>query len=43
MSKIRQGRFKSNGKETSVTEKFEQTFEFFKEDMKFRETDYQVK
>jgi len=43
MSKIRQGRFKSNLKEINVGEKLENIFEFFKDDMKFREIDFEVK
>lgn len=43
MSKIRQGKFTSNDKEIKVLDKLDQIFDFFKEDMKFRQIDYDVK
>ena len=43
MSKIRQGRFKANTKQTDISEKLECIFDFFKDDMKFREIDHEIK
>ena len=43
MSKIKQGRFMANNKPINVTEKTLNIFEFFKDDMKFRETEYELK
>ena len=43
MSKIRQGRFKQNTKPVNISEKLDCIFDFFKDDMKFREIDHEVK
>jgi signal transduction histidine kinase len=43
MSKIRQGRFSANNKPTNIVEKLICILEFFKDDMKFRETEYELK
>ena len=43
MSKIRQKRFKPTTKEINVAEKLENIFDFFKEDMRKREIDCNVK
>ncbi len=43
MSKIRQGRFKANTKPTDIHEKLDCIFDFFKDDMKFREIDNEIK
>ena len=43
MSKIRQGKFKQNFKEIVVSEKLDIIFDFFKDDMRFRDIEYEVK
>ena len=43
MSKIRQGRFKATKKEINIIEKLECILDFFKDDMKYREIDYNIK
>ena len=43
MSKIRQGRFKQNTKPVNISEKLDCIFDFFKDDMKFREIDHEIK
>ena len=43
MSKIRQNKFKPNYKQVNITQKLDNIFNFFKEDIKFREIDYVVK
>ena len=43
MSKIRQGKFKPNYKEINISEKLDNIYDFFKDDMRFKEIDYDVK
>ena len=43
MSKIRQNKFKPTKKEIDVSEKLESIFDFFKDDLRFREIDFNIK
>ena len=43
MSKIRQNKFKPNYKSVNMTEKLDNIFNFFQDDIRFREIDYEVK
>jgi len=43
MSKIRQCRFSPNNRPTNIVEKLQCILEFFKDDLKFRETEYELK
>ena len=43
MSKIRQGKFKPNYKEINISEKLDNIYDFFKDDMRFKEIDYDLK
>lgn len=42
MSKIRQGKFVQNEVEVNIHEKLEQLFSFFKDDMSYREIEYEI-
>ena len=43
MSKIRERQFKENKNEVKVSEQLDQIFDFFREDIRFRETELDVK
>jgi K+-sensing histidine kinase KdpD len=43
MSKIKQNKFKPNYKNVKVAEKLDYIFDFFKDDIRFREIEYEVK
>ena len=43
MSKIKQNKFKPNYKEVKVAEKLDYIFDFFKDDIRYREIEYEVK
>ena len=43
MSKIKQNKLKPNYKDVKVAEKLDYIFDFFKDDIRFREIEYEVK
>ena len=43
MSRIRQGKFKTNLKEIKISEKLETISKYFKDDFDFREIDFELK